>query len=121
MNKLRKVLDDCQNTGSWFGIKIASVDARNDFGNTPLHTVCTWGDPELVKTLLDAGANINAIGEHGATPIFNGVMSNSVDVVQLLVTRGANKNAKIFESTALIDYAKNIGASDDILSLLRKK
>lgn len=119
MKKLQKVFEDCQNTGSWYGIKINSVDARNDFGDTPLHTVCSWGDLDSVKVLLEAGASINAQGEHGAAPIFNGVMSNNVDLVKLLLARGADRGAKIFGSTALVDYAKDIGAGKEILALLK--
>jgi ankyrin repeat protein len=120
MNKIKKVLEDCQNTGSWYGIKIHSVNERNEFGDTPLHTVCSWGDLDSVKVLLEAGANINAQGEHGATPIFNGVMSKNLDLVKMLLTRGARKDAKIFGSISLRDYAEDIGASKEILALLKK-
>lgn len=120
MNKLQKVLEVCQNTGSWYGIKINSVNERNDFGDTPLHTVCSWGELDSVRILLDAGANINAQGEHGATPMFNGVASNNLDLVKMLLNRGAERGVKIFGSTSLADYAKDVGASKEILALLKK-
>lgn len=118
MSKLQKVLEDCQNTGSWFGLKINSVNQRNDFGDTPLHTVCAWGELDPVNVLLEAGADINADGEHGATPIFNAVASNSLDLVKMLLARGARKNVKIFGSTSLSEYAKNVGVSREISALL---
>jgi ankyrin repeat protein len=118
-SELKQVLESCQNTGSWFGIRINSVADRNDFEDTPLHTVCSWGDIESAKVLLDAGADINAKGDHGATPIFNGVVSGDLELVKFLLKRGASKGFKIFGTTTLIDYAKNIGTSKEILSLLK--
>ena len=57
----------------WIGIIEAGADieARNRFGNTPL-----WGalfnvrdgDGEVVRTLLAAGADPDAVNNYGASP-----------------------------------------------------
>jgi uncharacterized protein len=117
--ELQQVFESCQNTGSWFGIEISSVADRNDFEDTPLHTVCSWGDLESAKVLLEAGADINAKGDRGATPIFNAVISGDLELTKFLLGRGALKNSKIHGDTTLFDYAKNIGASKAILALLK--
>ncbi len=119
MNKLQEIFEKCQNTGSWFGLKVNSVTDQNDFEDTPLHTVCSWGDLQSAKALLDAGADINAKGDQGATPIFNAIVSGNTELIQLLLKRGAAKNHKIFGNTSVQDYAKNMGASKKILGLLK--
>jgi uncharacterized protein len=116
---IEKLFEQCQNTGSWFGLKISSVKDRNDFEDTPLHTVCTWGEIESAKLLLDAGADINAKGDQGATPIFNAIMSDCYQLVEFLLKRGASKTYKIYGNTTMQDYAKNTGSDKRIINLLK--
>jgi len=49
---------------------------------------------ELLTTLLDAGADINALNDNGQTPLHIAVFWNNVDAVKLLVDRGADKTIK---------------------------
>ena len=56
---LKHTLEICQQTVSWKGLIIHSVNDRNEFDNTPLHTVCTWGEIEPARVLLDAGGDGN--------------------------------------------------------------
>lgn len=61
------------------------------------------GDLNRVCTLLDAGADINALDEHGQTALMNAAYSGDVDLSQLLIQRGAelNRTAK-YRLTALM-------------------
>jgi hypothetical protein len=43
-SETRAVLARCEKTASWYGIRISSVDQRNHLNDTPLHTVCSWGN-----------------------------------------------------------------------------
>lgn len=119
MDKLREILNECQETASWFNIEISSINQKNDFQDTPLHTVCTWGDIESVKTLLDAGADINSIGDQGATPIYNAIISENEDLVKYLLKHGASKKYKIFGNKSLYEYAQNTNLSKEIIELLK--
>lgn len=38
----------------------ANINVRDNSGNTPLITACAYGYPEVVLTLLEAGADIEA-------------------------------------------------------------
>jgi len=49
---------------------------------------------ELLTTLLDAGADINAVNDNGQTPLHISVFWNNVEAVKLLVERGADKTIK---------------------------
>ena len=47
----------------------AFVDARDDYGDTPLHAAAWRGDASVLKALVSAGANVDAPGHCGETPL----------------------------------------------------
>jgi len=47
----------------------AAPDCRDHHGNTPLMRAATYGEVEMLKLLVEAGAEINAITEHGVTAL----------------------------------------------------
>src|SRR5205085_923755 len=62
-------------------------------GNTPLHIAAASGWAEVVKTLLDAGADPNAKNKAGWTPLFAALEAprwGQGAVVNLLVSKGAS-------------------------------
>lgn len=120
MPSLSNVLRECEKTASWYGLSITSLDQKNYLDDTPLHTVCTWGDVNAAKTLLDAGANVNALGDLEGVPLFNAIIGRNVEVVRLLLERGADtKIANSLDWTPL-RYAEAIGAPMEIVQLLRQ-
>jgi uncharacterized protein len=48
------------------------------------------GDTVRVATILDAGADINALDGHGQTALMNAAHKGRVEIVRLLAKRGAN-------------------------------
>ena len=50
-------------------IAAVDVNARGDYGGTPLLTAAARGTPQNVLTLLDAGADVNARNENGLAHI----------------------------------------------------
>jgi uncharacterized protein len=115
-----EVLDRCERTASWYGLSIKSLDQRNHLGDTPLHTACTWGDVHAVKTILDAGANINALGDHESVPLFNAIIGRNAEVVELLLARGAEAKIKNSLGWTPLGYAQSIGAPYSIVDHLRR-
>ena len=67
--------------------------------------------PELVKTLLDAGAGINVTDVRGMTPLMLAVATDrqNIDVIRLLIARGADVNAKSLAGETALDWAVKTG------------
>ena len=72
--------------------KGTGVDARDEYGRTPL----MWGaeDLDVVRHLVEKGADVNARDELGETPLMKAAWVGQLDVVKFLVEKGADVNAK---------------------------
>lgn len=53
-----------------------------------------YGDKAMVKTLLKAGAQVNAVTSQGMTPLMFAVISGELKCVQLLISAGADLHAQ---------------------------
>lgn len=47
----------------------ANVNAKHSGGGTALHWAATSGHKDVVKLLLDNGADVNALNSYGETPL----------------------------------------------------
>ena len=72
------------------------VHQRGWIGDTPLHWPAHNGFLEIVRMLLDAGANPNIEENNwaGGTPL-HWASERHADIIQLLVERGADVNARV--------------------------
>lgn len=79
---------------------------------TALHAALPQGSPELVRTLLDAGANVNAKEGRNMTPLMLAVASNHQQraVIRMLLARGADVGAKCSTGETAADWAAKLGA-----------
>jgi ankyrin repeat protein len=64
-------------------------------GYTALQGACLAGELNIVRILLDRGANVNAPGSlyHGGTALHAAVSRGNVEIVKTLLSAGANPNA----------------------------
>jgi ankyrin repeat protein len=62
-------------------------------GMTPLMYASRDGRMEIVRTLLDAGADINVRDANDITPLIAAITNNHPDVARLLIDRGADVKA----------------------------
>ncbi|KAG0289187.1 hypothetical protein BGZ98_003952, partial [Dissophora globulifera] len=62
-----------------------SIDAQDENGYSALHAAASYGHEELIKYLLDKGANVNIQDPDGDSPLF---VCETVDVAKLLVDAG---------------------------------
>jgi ankyrin repeat protein len=72
---------------------IDDVDASIDQnGSKLLHLAAHRGYDQMVKILLDVGANINVMNDCDETPLLLGVIGKHESTVEILLARGANPN-----------------------------
>lgn len=68
----------------------ADVNAKNDYGGTPLSFACDRGRTEVVQLLLERGADPNTKDTfYGASPLTWAAMKKRPEIVGLLLDKGA--------------------------------
>ena len=77
-------------TARWYldeGVDPNSSYYSGEFnGDTPLHNACLWNHPEVVKLLVERGADVEAMNNvTGHTPIHDACSVGSVECVQPLL------------------------------------
>lgn len=77
------------------------------------------GDANLVKQLLDKGANIEATSKEGATPLMWAAMYGHPEVVRVLLERGAKVNARTPAGITALEGAASQGNPAVIRLLLQ--
>ena len=93
-------------------------------GRTLLHCAAGLGKIEIVKSLVDAGKNVNTQDKYGATPLhvaaevqILGVCPN-VEVVKFLVSAGADVHAKDNDGDTPLRWAALYGCNDELTHFL---
>lgn len=72
----------------------ANVNARNNFGLTPLHYAARVGAANFIKIFLDAKVDIEPCVRTEETPLLMAAANDRLDVVKLLISHGANQKAR---------------------------
>ncbi|EWZ34098.1 hypothetical protein BFJ63_vAg12664 [Fusarium oxysporum f. sp. narcissi] len=66
-----------------------NVNEGNGLGLSALDIACRRGNEEVVKALLDAGADVSAVDKEGWTPLLFAVVEGRLEVAKLLIEKGA--------------------------------
>jgi hypothetical protein len=78
----------------------------------PLHRAVTAGSPQLVKLLLDKGANPNAVDDGGLTALHRAAGAGDVAVAQVLLQQKAQPNRLDKGGRTPIDVAEQLCSND---------
>jgi len=88
----------------------ADVNAVSDSGSTPVRSACYIVRPglnsshmEIIRALVEAGANIQLPNHFGGTCLINSVQSP--ELVEYLITSGADVNAEDVQHKTALHYA----------------
>lgn len=96
----------------------------NDIANKskePLNTsdlILIANNIEIIKYLLEIGANINCQDENGRTPLIKACMYNNFEIAKLLIFKGANIDLKNNNNARALHYACYYGSSELIKYLI---
>jgi ankyrin repeat protein len=86
--------------------------ARNAQKVTALHAAVARRDLQIVKMLLEAGADANAQQERGFVPLHDAAGNGSGPLIELLLKHGARVDAKSDEGKTPADMAMERGHTD---------
>ncbi|MGV8118157.1 MAG: ankyrin repeat domain-containing protein [Candidatus Xenobiia bacterium LiM19] len=68
----------------------ARLNARDTYGQTPLHIAAYVGNAPLVEMLIKKGSQVNSPDKNGRTPLHLAAWGNHLEVMKLLLSAGAS-------------------------------
>ena len=78
-----------------------AIDSADCDGDTPLHVMVWRKDRYAVNVLIEAGANVNAVGDMSETPLHIAVGQEDLPIIEALLKVGARTNIRSeFHETA---------------------
>lgn len=110
----------------WLIDRGVDVTIPNNQGTTALHFASRSGSSsgsceniDIVSSLINAGADVNAKTDTGETPLCQAAHSFFVDTARLLLSNGADKNIRnnrgttaLETITELVDYLPHVSAAE---------
>ncbi|PUU81956.1 ankyrin repeat-containing domain protein [Tuber borchii] len=79
------------------------LDKLDILGDTALHRAIWWGNPEVVRLLHAAGADLEIPDKSGRTALLLAILYCDMRIIEFLVRKGANVNARLPAGTWLQD------------------
>ncbi|KAI9264448.1 ankyrin repeat-containing domain protein [Sporodiniella umbellata] len=83
------------------------LDTHDENGLSPLHYAVDRGHLDIVRYLLDQGANINLKTEDEETPLHLACISEQLEVARLLVQKGCDPSIKDGEGKTAFEQAES--------------
>ena len=84
-----------------------SVMASNVIGQTALHVAAIWGNVEVGKILIAAGADFDTQNQYGLTPLHMASQSDKLEFAKLLLDAGADMNLQSSNGLKPFEAAKS--------------
>lgn len=96
-----------------------SLNDHNLFlGVTPLMYAIEEGRTDIVKDLLEAGADVNAPGKDGKTALMQAILSNQIPILPDLLKAGAKPDSVDDNGSTALMNAVSAGSSEAVRILL---
>lgn len=84
------------------------IDVVDNYGYTPLHWACHYGQLCSVQVLLDCGANPNKQAPDMISPLLLAASGGHHEIVRLLLLKGADVNHMDIVSIFIVVLCTNI-------------
>ena len=95
-----------------------AVNAKNAKGRTALHLACAHGDAQVIGTLLNASADLDAReSTNAATPLHYAAAHGNVAAIETLVAAGADVQVKDRSGRTPRTYAEKAGHAAAVTAL----
>ena len=88
---------------------LVGVNAKGNWGITPLHRAVRGGNVALAEYLISVGADVNAEGFKDRSPLYWAVQKDNVALAEYLISAGAKVDAKDDEGRSPLYYAISKG------------
>jgi ankyrin repeat protein len=98
-------LDNIKQYISSFLMNPVDINIRGYQDNTALHIAIIREMTEVVRCLIEDGADIEAVNRYGSTPLHASATARSSDCMQLLLKHGANLHAMDINNKSPMDVA----------------
>ena len=107
LERIEFLIDSGENPNSVSQSVNAFSDQPGKLGDSALRFAVAEGHVDIVRALLDGGADVNKANKDGATPLSASTNHSSAEIALILLDAGANPNAKNKDGgTALMSAAK---------------
>lgn len=95
-----------------------NVPSKNGFHVYPIHSAVAANQTDIVRTLIDGGAQVNVKQQSGVTPLHSAAQNGNLEILILLLENGADIGIRMEGGKLPADLAKEKGFDDiaDILS-----
>ncbi|WP_298961913.1 ankyrin repeat domain-containing protein [uncultured Roseibium sp.] len=118
---LEEILASCSDTlfPADLGAAPVTVDSRDADGDTPLHVLARRGNNYGLERLIEAGADVNAIGDMSETPLHVALHQKNLVAVELLLNAGAVVSLVSEFDQSPLSIANDLGG--EFRALMRQK
>ncbi|KAL6888128.1 hypothetical protein ACP4OV_009154 [Aristida adscensionis] len=109
---------------NWQGTEAVDLEAKNMYGETPLHMAVKNSSCESTNLLLERGADIEAKANNGMTPlhlaVWHAIQAGDCSTVSVLLSYNADCYAKDDEGKIPLHHIPGGSGSEKLLKLLNR-